>query len=185
MSEEIRSREPRAVIIGSLLILIGITLLLDRLNVFYFRWDRLFWLMTLFLGGFFAVDGFLRKRRGRVFWGSMLFFISVYYVLLQWRLIDRYDFYTLPVILIALGFSFVSLYLYEPREVALLIPAILFVGTGTAAILWWWEVLEWYEIRHAIRVYWPLLFVVWGIALIVKRKPGHPPTPGSGPTITS
>jgi len=171
MSETIRTRDTRAIVIGSLLILVGLILLLDRLDLFYFRWNRLFWIVAACLGGFFVVDGFLRKLRGRVFWGSMMFFVSAYYIMLQWRIIDRYSFYTVPAFLIAIGLSLVMLYLYEPREVALLIPAILFVGTGTAAILWWWEVIDWWDVRHAIRTYWPLLLVFLGVGLIVRRKP--------------
>ena len=182
MSETIRTRDTRVIVIGSLLILVGAILLLDRLDLFDFRWNRLFWIVAASLGAFFVVDGFLRKLRGRIFWGSMMFFVSTYYIMLQWRIIDRYSFYTVPAFLIAIGFSLVMLYLHEPREVALLIPAILFIGTGAAAILWWWEVIDWWDVRHAIRTYWPLLFVLWGVALIVRRKPRRPqavePPPG-------
>lgn len=191
MAASIRTREPRVIVIGSLLILIGSILLLDRLDLFYFRWDRVVWLLAAFFGGFFVVDGFMRKRRGRVFWGGFLFSVSVFYTLLHWGIIDRYDFYNLPAFLISMGLAFVMLYAYEPREVMLFVPAILFLGTGTAMILWWWEVVDWWDIRYAVRTYWPLLLVVWGAAIILKRRPpvakveaGPPPSSGDTGQVT-
>lgn len=163
-------REPRVLAAGSLLILVGFSLLLDRLDVVSLRWDKIFWVAGVVLGGFFAVDGLLRKKRGRTFWGSTLFFISLYFALLKSGIIERYDYPMVPVLFLAFGLGFLVLFFADTRETTLLIPAILFCGTGIVAILWWWEMVEWRDVRRVIETYWPLILILWGLALVVRRR---------------
>ncbi|MBI2619033.1 MAG: hypothetical protein HYW57_03030, partial [Ignavibacteriales bacterium] len=164
-------REPRVLAAGSLLIIVGIALLLRRLDIVSLRWDTLFWLGGLAGGGFLVADGFVRSKRGRVFWGSVLFLGSLYFVLLRFGVLLRYDFPLVPILFVVFGLSFFVLYLSDLGEVTLLIPALLFTGLGGGAILWWWEVFEWYELREILRIYWPIILVLWGTALLVRRRP--------------
>ncbi|MEX2116521.1 MAG: hypothetical protein WEB37_06525 [Bacteroidota bacterium] len=164
------NREPRILIIGSLFIILGVALLLDRLDVMAFRWDKLFWIAAAITGGFLTGDGFLRRKRGRTFWGSLLLVFSVFQILTRFGAIERYDFYTLPALFISFGLAFVCLYALEPREVTLLIPAILLCGAGTISLLWWWEMVDLYEVRSAVRTYWPLILVAIGLSIMVRRR---------------
>lgn len=165
------NREPRILIIGSLFIILGAALLLDRLDIMIFRWDKLFWIAATVTGAFLTGDGFIRRKRGRLFWGSLLLFFSVFQILTRFGVIDRYGFYTLPALFIAFGLAFVSLYAIEPREVTLLIPAFLLCGAGTVSLLWWWEIVDMYEVRSIIRTYWPLVLVAIGVSVMVRRRP--------------
>ena len=177
MSERIAlNREPRVLVFGILLIALGLVLLLDRLDLLFVRWGSLAWIVGACFGGFFAVDGFIRKRGARIYWGSVLFFFCTYWVMAGWDVIYHHNFYVTPVILLSFGLSFFALFASRPREYGLLIPAILLSATGTLMILWWWEYIEWYEVRHALRTYWPLVFVIWGVALLLKRR--NPPAIG-------
>jgi hypothetical protein len=62
-------------------------------------------------------------------------------------------------------------YAFEPRNVAVLVPAVLFVGFGVAMILVEYDYLDWWEVRRAIRTYWPLVLILWGAAIMLKRRP--------------
>ncbi len=165
------NKEPRGLVFGILLIALGAVLLLDRLDVLFVRWDSVAWIVGACLGGYLVVDGFVRKRGARIYWGSVLFFFCVYWVLAEWNVVYHHNFYVTPVILLSFGLSFFLLYASSPREFGLLIPAVLLSGAGTVMILWWWEYVEWYEVRHALNTYWPLLFVIWGVSLLLKRRP--------------
>jgi len=177
MSDKIGvNKEPRILILGILLITLGVVLLLDRLDLLLVRWNGLAWVVGVCFGGFFAVDGFLRKRRGRIYWGSVLFFFSLYWALTRWDVIYHHGFYVTPVILLSFGLSFFALFASDPKEYGLLIPGVILSGVATIMILWWWEYLEWYEVRYAVRTYWPLVFVIWGVALLLKRR--NPPAIG-------
>ena len=164
------NREPRVLIVGSLFIIVGAALLLDRLDLLSFRWDKLFWVAAFVTGGYLATEGFVRRKKGRVFWGSLLFFFSCYQVLIRFGIIDRYDFFTLSALFLSFGFSFLTLFAFEPREFALLIPASLLCGAGVISILWWWELIEWYEIRYVMRTYWPVLFILVGLSIMFRRR---------------
>lgn len=167
------NREPRILVIGSLFVILGVALLLDRLDVMAFRWDKLFWVAATVTGAFLTGDGLVRRKRGRTFWGSLLLFFSVFQTLTRFGVIDRYGFYTLPALFIAFGLAFACLYALEPREVTLLIPALLLCGAGTVSLLWWWEVVDLYEVRMVVRTYWPLVLVAIGLSIMVRRR-SHP-----------
>jgi len=167
------NREPRILIIGSLFIILGAALLLDRLDVMAFRWDKLFWIAATITGMFLTGDGLVRRKRGKTFWGSLLLFFSLFQTLTRFGAIERYGFYTLPALFIAFGIAFFLLYMLEPREVTLLIPALLLCGAGTVSLLWWWEIVDLYEVRSAVRTYWPLALVAIGLSIMVRRR-SHP-----------
>lgn len=163
-------REPRIVTLGVLLIALGAALLLDRLDIVWFRWSSLGWVAGACFGAFFAVDGFIRKGRGRIFWGSALFFVSLYGILDRWDVVYHHEFYTLPVLFLSLGLSFFVLFAYDPKETTLLVPGVFFCGAATLMVMWWWHLVEWYDVRHALRTYWPAVLVLWGVALLLRKR---------------
>ncbi len=157
-------------VVGILLIVFGSMLLLDRLNVIYFGWGRIFWMFSGIYGAIIAVEGFTKKRQGRVFWGSLLFFAGVFYSLEAWDLIWWMDYYWLATSSLALGLAFFMLFVFEPRSVGVLIPTLLFGGFGVMIYLVEYEYLDWWEVRHYIRDYWPVLLILWGLIIILKRR---------------
>lgn len=177
-------REQRGLVFGIVLIALGVVLLLNRLDVFFVQWDSLAWVAGLCLGGFLVVDGFVRGRRARVYWGGVLFFFSLYWVLTRLDVIHHHGFFVTPVILLSFGLSFFLLYASDTKEYGLLFPAVLLTGVGAIMILWWLEYIEWYEVRCYVRTYWPLLLIIWGAGLLLRRRkpliqptssPTHPP----------
>jgi hypothetical protein len=170
------NREPRVLVIGSLFVILGLSLLLDRLDLVYFRWDKLFWLVGCITGGFLVTDGYVRKKRGRVFWGGLLFFFAAYQSAAHIGLIERFGFYTLPALFISFGLAFMCLYLLDPSEFSLLIPAFLLCGAGVTSVLWWWEVVDLYEVRYFVRTYWPLVLVALGLSIMARPRRSSRPT---------
>jgi hypothetical protein len=158
-------------IFGVLLIALGSMLLLDRLEVISLGGGRIFWMFLGIWGGLLAVQGFSMKRRGRIFWGSLLFFLGIFFSLDAWDLIWLTDELRFGGISLALGLAFVMLYAFEPRNFGVLVPAVLFVGFGAAMILVEYDYLDWWEVRRVIRTYWPLVLILWGAAMLVKRRP--------------
>jgi hypothetical protein len=71
---------------------------------------------------------------------------------------------------LALGFSFLMLFFYDPRRIGVLIPLLFFGGYGILYYLWWWDVIDWFEMKHYMQTYWPLLIILWGISLIFRRR---------------
>jgi len=163
-------RRPRNLVFGIVLITFGLLLLLDRLNVLPVRWESLVWMVGVFTGGFLVVDGFMNMRRARIFWGGVLFFFSLYWVLARLDIIYHHGFFVTPVILISFGIAFFLLYASDTNEFGLLFPAVLLTGVGAAMLLWWLEYFEWYEVRCYVETYWPLLLIIWGAAILLRKK---------------
>lgn len=158
-------------IVGILLIVFGSMLLLDRLNVIYFGWGRIFWMFTGIWGAVLAVQGFSQKRRGKIFWGSLLFFVSIFFLLDQWEMFWWSDYLGLAGMSLALGLAFLMLFFFEPRNIGVLVPAILFAGFGGVMFFVEYDYLYWWEVRRYISDYWPLLLILWGVAILLKRRP--------------
>jgi hypothetical protein len=158
-------------VFGILLIALGAMLLLDRLEVVSFGWGRIFWMFIGLWGALLAAQGFTLKRRGRIFWGSLLFFLGIFFTLDAWDLIWLTDELGFGGVSLALGLAFVMVYVVEPRNFGVLVPAMLFVGFGVAMILVELNYLDWWEVRRVIRTYWPLVLILWGAAMLVKRRP--------------
>jgi hypothetical protein len=63
------------------------------------------------------------------------------------------------------------LFVYDPRNVGILIPALIFGGFGATVFLVEWDYLDWWDVRYYIRNYWPVLLILLGFGIILKRKP--------------
>lgn len=162
-------KESKISIAGILLIGLGAMLLLDRLNVIFFGWDRIFWAFAGIAGAILAVDGFTHKRRGRIFWGTLLFFFSVTFSIYVWDLLWWPEYYWPGSFSLSLGLAFFALMVYEPRNIGLLIPGILFSGFGVVMLMVEFYYLDWWDVRRIISDYWPVAIIAWGIALLLRR----------------
>ena len=170
LDQPVRSPFNNVSLLGAALILLGVLLLLSKLGVVVLGWRKIVWVFGMAAGGYLVTRGFVRDRRGPIFWGSLLFFVSLYYVLWLWWVVDRDFLLWLPSMSIALGLSYLMIYLYQSSRVGALIAAALFVGGGIVGTLWWWEYLEWFEVEDALRTYWPLALVALGVALLTRRR---------------
>ncbi len=158
-------------LLGVVLILFGGLLLLNNLGVLYLERGKILWLGGAIVGGIIVIDSFIHKHRDRVFWGSVLFFASVMFSIEKWRVIEPYGSYWIPAMSTAVGLAFLMLFFYEPRDVAILIPAFLFTGFGVVWMLVDLEILDWFDVRHYIRNYWPVALILWGVAILLRRRP--------------
>ena len=127
--------KPKTPILGIVLIALGATLLLDRLDIIYFGWGKIFWMFLGIWGAVLAVQGFSLKRRGRIFWGSLLFFVSLFFSLDQWGMFWWSDALWVGGMSLALGMEFLMLVVFEPGNIGVLVPALLFGGFGATMVL--------------------------------------------------
>ena len=161
-------------IAGVFLILVGILLILSRLHILHMSWGNLIWTFLLVYAVVVVARGFARRRAAAVFFGTLLFFISLHAVLQLWGVVLFGFAEWIPNISLALGLSFLVLYVLEPRNVGLLIPFILFAGFGAVYYLWWWDMVDLFDVKHYAATYWPLLLVLFGISVMVKKRPSAP-----------
>jgi hypothetical protein len=144
-------------------------MLLDRLDVIRFGWQPVFWTLTAAFGIAKAVDGFGRKKSGRVFWGAILFLFGTYNLLHDLDVVELRSYWVLPAMLVIVGLSFLMMYISAPKEWHLLIPAILILGIGVVMIMTECGYFHRYDVFEAVRMYWPVGLILFGGAMVARR----------------
>jgi hypothetical protein len=164
------SKNNSSLVIGSIFILIGAGLLLDRLELFMFGWEQIYPVLFLLISAlsfFNAATG----QKNSAFWGGIFAVLGVFFFLRNFDFISFFwfsDFW--PIILIALGVGFLFLYIFNPRDWGALIPASILLFIGTLFALDSMELIEdAFEIVYDVfSVYWPLVLVLVGASLIIN-----------------
>jgi hypothetical protein len=169
--DQIKEKKPLPIsFIGIFLILIGAGLLLQRTHILPHRWSTVLWGAFGILGLIAVVHAFLERSRGKVFWGSLLFFVSTAVLVHRYSLLEFEPWDVPATISLAVGLSFLMLFLFDPRHIGVLVPLIFFGGYGVLYYLWWWDIINWFDMKYYIRTYWPTLIILWGLSLLVQRR---------------
>ena len=157
-------------LIAVALIVVGAVLLLDRLDVIRVGFDLVFWSLVMLFGLMRVVQGFSRDRRGRIFAGTVLFLYGLFFLLRSSDYVDVRMRMFLPATFLVFGIALLMMFINNYREWELLIPSFVFCGIGVAFVLSELGYLDPYEVREAVRLYWPVGLVVVGLALLLRRR---------------
>ena len=163
-------RTERNLFLGVLFILLGAAILLQRIHVFPFDGRAILWGLVAAGGLSIAIRAFMTRQHGAVFWGSLLFFIGVAFFVHRLMLSGSAPWDFPATLSLALGLSFLMLFIYDPRRIGLLVPVLFFGGYGVLYYLWWWDVVDWSDVRYYFSTYWPALVILWGLTLLFRRK---------------
>lgn len=157
-------------VFGIFLILLGAGLVLNKLHFLHYGWKTILWVCLGILGLTLVIHAFVVRKRGDVFWGSLLFFSSI--VILAHRLVIMdYAPWDFPATFsLAFGLSFLMLFFYDPKRFGVLIPVLFFGGYGVLYYLWWWDIIDWFDMKHYLHTYWPVLVILWGLSMIFQRR---------------
>ncbi len=159
-----------SLILGLVFILFGLGLLLDRLDMFAFGWTQIYPVIFLLI----AISSFLSAAAGQknaAFWAGIFAILGLFFTLRNFGVIPYYWFVEYwPIFLIALGFGFIFLYIFYPRDWGVLIPGAIFLGLGTLFILGTMDLLEdvFENIVEITFTYWPLVLVLIGLLLLLN-----------------
>ena len=156
------------------LILIGTTMLLDRLDVLPVQWQIVAWGVLMLFGAHRVILGFTLRWRGRVFWGTLLFLLGLYNILYHLDVVERYPHMFFPVIMVAIGMSLLMRYAVAPKEWHILIPAMVLTGLGGVLLFAEYGYFDRWEIMWMIRRYWPVALILFGASLLLKKRTSEP-----------
>jgi hypothetical protein len=121
----------------------------------------------LFFALFLIIETFRRHHPNSLFWGVIIFIVGLFFFFRNFGIIDYFyaDEYW-PIFLLAVGCGFLALFLFNPKDWGLIIPAsiFLFLGVGFSSrtflgVFWGWE--------RFIEKYWPVILVVIGLSVLV------------------
>ncbi|MFN0158991.1 MAG: LiaF transmembrane domain-containing protein [Bacteroidota bacterium] len=155
---------------GAGLVTVGITLLLNRMDILSLHWWTGLWCILAALGVKLVVDGFEKHSRGRIFGGTMLFLNGLYQILGDIDVVEFRSYYFFPVLILILGFSFLMTYISSLKAWHLLVPAILLSGFGSLLLLTEFGFLYRWEVLSLVKDYWPIGLILFGFSLLLTRR---------------
>jgi hypothetical protein len=157
-------------VFGILLLVVGVALLLEKLDVIAFGWSRLLWAAAALLGAVIVIRAFVQDGRARVFWGTVLFLYGLFFLMRSLDLVESHMAVFMPASFVILGFAFLMLFVSDLKDWHLLIPSVILLGFGGAFMLTEVGYIRRWEMWDTFRTWWPLILVLVGLSLILRRK---------------
>ncbi len=154
-------------IIGVIFIFIGVFMLLDKFAVLRFSWYEIYPLAMLLFAALLWTKS-MSGKHDSVFWASFFSVLGIFFFLRNYDMVDYLWFADVwPVLLVALGAGFISLFAFRSSEWGLLIPGSFLTLVGILFFLDDMNIT--YEYTHYLASnFWALLLVLLGGGLIVS-----------------
>ncbi|MBI4547117.1 MAG: hypothetical protein HY707_04000 [Ignavibacteriae bacterium] len=155
---------------GIVLIIVGGVLLLTKLDVFDIDFSTVFWSLLMVFGLVGVGRGFADTKNGKVFWGTLVFLYGLYFLLYTSDYVDIEGYLFIPSTFLIFGIAFLMLYVNNFRNWYYLIPALFLCGTGAAFIFAELGYLYRHDVWDAVRLFWPLILILIGLAIILRKR---------------
>jgi hypothetical protein len=154
---------------GILLVIIGVVLLVHKLDVLPLNWSIVISAGLAIVGLVMIIRKF-KERGNSVFWWTLLFCYGTISFLRTTDLLAIPPWYGLPLALISIGIAIGVTVALRPRDWHLAVPAVLFLSVGAAILLTEMDMLEEEVVRSAISSYWPFALILFGAALLMNWR---------------
>lgn len=148
---------------GWILVIIGGILLFHHWDILQLDWMT--FLMALGVGLFIA--GALQRDHGAVFPGTFIFLLGLLFYLKDRYIITAPWWDLWPLIILILGISFVTLYIFSPKRRDALWPGLILIVVAFLLMFVPWC---WYDIFYWIGRLWPVLLIAAGILIILESQ---------------
>lgn len=166
------NRDHSSISLGLVLILIGLGLMLHRLDLLNFDFEQIYPIVALAVGGFSAV-AVARGDKNSVFWSGFLLLFGGLTFLRNYSIVDSlWSLSPWSLLMVCLGMAFFALYFFKPKDWGVLIPGSLLSFIGLLMILHDLD-YSWFELAK-IKSLWPVVLIVIGIGILVssfRKKP--------------
>ncbi len=152
------------------LIVVGAAMLLHRLGVVDFGWHAALWGIVALFGAFKLVTAFTTGRSGAAFWGTVLLVLGGYQMLEDLGVAYVSSYLLFPWTVVLVGVGFLMMFAVKPRNWHVLVPSVVFLGSGTLMVLSEMGYFDRWDVLDAFRQYWPIALILFGITLLLNRK---------------
>lgn len=159
--------------LGIALIVFGALLLVNKLDLVDMSFHEIFWPIVMLLGLVGVGRGFGRGKRGKIFFGTIVFLYAVYFLL---HAVDRFEIGGHLIVastFLIFGIAFLMVWLNDIRDWYYLIPALLSGGVGVALLGSEMGYLSHWDVLDVVQVYWPLALILFGLGMILRRRKMH------------
>ena len=162
----------KSILPGLILISVGILMLIHKLDLFYFCWTDVYPFIFIGIGVMLLITAQNHKNHSAIFWGTIFTLLGTFFFLRNFGFINYYFISEIwPIFMLIMAIGFITLFIFNPRDWGVLIPATLFLLIGTIFLL---RNLHLEEAYDFLIHYWPLLLIIIGVVVIgsnlKKRK---------------
>mgnify|MGYP001239066332 FL=1 len=161
---------------GILLIIFGAAMLMDRLGVINIDFANLFWPLMMIVGLMIVGKGFASDKRGKIYWGTVLFMYSLFFLMRSIDTFELHGYIFFPASFLIFGIAFFMMYLTNLKDWPLLIPAVVLCFIGSMFILTEYGFLYKWEVWDIVRLWWPIILIMFGLAMLLRRKCNSSPS---------
>ncbi len=156
-------------IIGLVLVLLGVALLLNQMDIIHIGGLALVWLGLLIYGAAVVIRSFIDNDRSKVFFGTLCFLVGILFFLRKENIIYGSFSIYFPAFIVIVGLAFFMLFIFNMKDWHLLIPSLIFLGLGAALMLT--HLGYWYsrDVWRTVGSYWPLILILIGGTMLVRR----------------
>jgi len=155
---------------GIILIIVGVVMLLDKFQVINISFSSIFWPLMMLVGIIAVGRGYNQNRRGKIFWGTVLFMYALFFFLRSSDYFEVYSHTFFPATFLIFGIAFFMMYLSNMKDWPLLIPAVVLAAAGSLFILNEYGYIYDWEVWDVIRLYWPVILILFGVAILLRRR---------------
>ncbi len=155
---------------GVALILFGALLLVSKLNFVRISFHQVFWPVVMLLSLVGVGRGFAQGRRGKIFFGTVVFLYSVFFLLHSIDQLDIGGHLIIASTFVIFGAAFFMLWCNDFRDWFHLVPAILLGGVGAAFLGSELGYFSHWEVLDVVRLYWPLGLILFGAGMILRKR---------------
>ena len=155
---------------GIALIIVGAVLILDKFDVFDVDFSTVLWSLMMLFGLVGVGKGFSSNRNGKILFGTLVFLYSLFFLLYTSDNLNIDGYLIIPSTFLIFGVAFLMMYVNNFRTWYYLIPALFLSGTGAAFILAELGYLYRRDVWDAVRLGWPLILILIGVAVILRRR---------------
>jgi len=158
-----------SLLVGLIFILVGVGLLMDRMVLFSFGWREIYPIIFILIAAISFINA-LAGQRNSAFWGGLFGVLGAFFFCRNYDLIPFYWFDEFwPIFLIALGFGFIVLFIFNPKDWGVLIPGFILTGMGLIFVFESMRLIDdvFETVFDIVWTYWPLVFVLLGVGLIL------------------
>jgi hypothetical protein len=152
------------------LIVLGLSLMLHRLQLVDVPWYSMLWILVTILAAIRLFNGFVLKKRGNVFWGFFWMAIGCGATLYAYNLFDPGGGMMVAAATIVVGVAFLLMFVTVPRDWYVLVPAAFFLLLGGTILCVELGYFDSWDVAPLISSYWPVALILFGGAILLNKR---------------
>lgn len=156
-----------SIVPGVLLVVVGLVLLLNKLDIVEWYWEDIYPVILIGLGILFFVFVFMRNDRNASFWGTTFLLLGTFFFLRNFDIIPYFEWEEIwPIIPLSIGIGFFVLYAFKPEDWGVLIPGTVLMFVGIVALANTMDI--YWRTREFIEDFWPAILILIGGGLVLS-----------------